>query len=285
MNKLVSLLVCTLNREEELKKCIESLMAQTYRNIEIIIVDQSDEVNHQYDNIENIKYFHIKERGLSNARNFGLPFCIGDWIALIDDDAVYDLKYFETAMSFIETSPLDTVIVSGVGFDPMNNIYLIPSMKEKHYRKVNWWTIFKYCMSAGMVIRSDLVKSIGFDVDFGVGSGTIYGSGEESDIVIRALVQKQKVYFNPNMIFYHKADIDINPQKSFVYNCGKGALIKKHFLLTNKSLFLYLYITILLRSVVGCVLYILGQKQYKKSVYALKGKIHGFNTYRIKKDI
>lgn len=93
MTDLVSLLICTLNREELLTRCVESLLGQTYHNIEIIIVDQSDIPSILFLNNIRIKYIHINEYGLSNARNIGLEFCHGKWVALIDDDAVYSDNY------------------------------------------------------------------------------------------------------------------------------------------------------------------------------------------------
>ena len=280
MDKTVSLLVCTLNRADDLRKCIDSLLAQTYQNIQIVIVDQSEIRNKEYASDSKITYINIKEKGLSNARNVGLPYCTGGWVALIDDDAVYKSDYLSNAMLFVSSFQKTPGIVSGVGYDPIKKTYLISSMNEKNVKEVNWNNFFKYCMSAGMVIREDLIKQTGFDKEFGVGAGTLYGSGEESDVVIEALKRKEAVYFNPNMIFYHKADLDIDPKKSYSYNCGKGALLRKHFNNTNKLLFLRLFLVTVLRSAVGCLLYFVGRKQYRKSVSAIKGKIYGFFKYK-----
>lgn len=279
MDNLFSLIICTLNREELLKKCVDSLLNQTYKNFEIIIIDQSDNRATCFDNIENITYVHIKERGLSNARNVAIPLCNGEWIALIDDDAVYKSDYLEQAVDFITLHRNKLGIISGVGYDRDNKMYLISSMKRKEIIKVSWSTLFKYCMSAGMIINSTLLKKIGFDNQFGVGSGTMYGAGEESDIVIYALNNHYHVYFIPYMIFYHRADINISDEKNYLYNMGKGALLKKHFLTESKVLFFFLFICSIFRSCVGCLLYFVGFKNNKKSLVALKGKVMGFVKY------
>lgn len=278
MDELISLLVCTLNREELLKRCVHSLLEQTYSNIEIVIVDQSDKPTTICCDPK-IKYIHINQYGLSNARNIGLEYCSGRWIALIDDDAVYSLDYLEKAIQFIASQNKKIDIVSGVGIDPETSVYLIPSMKCTRTVKVGWNTIFKYCMSAGMIIDAYFLKDIKFDVRFGVGAGTPFGSGEESDIVIQALKRKKNVYYVPAMKFYHKADIGISDEKCFLYNSGKGALLKKYFKSYNKALFLCLFIDSCFRSIVGTALYVLGIKKHRKSLFALKGKVWGFKNF------
>ncbi len=279
MTDLVSLLICTLNREELLTRCVESLLGQTYHNIEIIIVDQSDIPSILFLNNIRIKYIHINEYGLSNARNIGLEFCHGKWVALIDDDAVYSDNYLEEAMRFIEFQNEKPTIVSGRGIDPKSLVYLIPSMECSRVVKVRWKSLFKYCMSAGMVINTEFLKEIKFDIRFGVGAGTPYGSGEESDIVIQAMKRKGSVYYVPTMKFYHKADLRMSDEKSFAYNCGKGALLKKYYMSYNRLAFLCLLIDSCFRSTIGTVLYCVGVKKYRKSLFALKGKLWGFKNF------
>jgi len=274
-----SLLVCTLNREKELLKCIKSLTNQSFKNYEIIIVDQSEYYNKSFIGCEKIKYIHINKKGLSNARNEGLSLCEGNWIALMDDDAIYDPDFLSHAAEFINNRNEQVGIISGVGYDKENNQYLISSMKTKDIKKVSWSSIFKYCISAGMIIRSDILLKYGFDTNFGVGSGTIFGSSEESDIVIETLKMNENIFFYPKMIFYHKSDINSSFDKIYSYSCGHGGLLKKHYLLTKNPLFLLIFVTSLFRSVIGCVLYCFGIKKYKKSLYTLKGKIHGFFMY------
>lgn len=194
MTELISLLVCTLNREKLLLRCVHSLLEQTYSNIEIIIVDQSDSPSTVFTD-DRIKYVHIDQYGLSNARNVGLEYCNGKWIALIDDDAVYSANYLEEASRFIDSQKDNIAIVSGIGIDPETSMCLIPAMKCNHVVKVGWNSIFKYCMSAGMLIDASLLKNVKFDVRFGVGAGTPFGSGEESDVVIQALKRKGKIVY------------------------------------------------------------------------------------------
>jgi glycosyltransferase involved in cell wall biosynthesis len=93
--KLVSILVPTYNRKWLLPRAINSLVTQSYKNIEIIVVNDGGE---DVENIvksfkdKRIKYFQIENRGLAGARNVAINNSNGDFICLLDDDDIY-LKY------------------------------------------------------------------------------------------------------------------------------------------------------------------------------------------------
>ena len=272
-----SFLVCTLNRQKELRRCIDSLMNQSDKDYEIIIVDQSDTINTDYDNLSAIKYIHINKKGLSNARNVGLKEVNGKYIALIDDDAIYDIDYLEKAKGFI-TNHKNIGIVAGRGIDATTNETLLRGMNVDHEKRVTWNTIFNYCISAAMIIEVELLKD-GFDDRFGIGSE--YGAGEETDIVIKSLGRQKDVFFNPEMKMYHPKTGDQNTdfERIYRYNMGFGALMKKHMKETNRIIFLYLYIRMVFKSCVGAMLWLFGIGKYEYTVYALKGRITGFRRY------
>ena len=92
MEKLISIIVPVYNSEKYLEKCISSILNQTYKNIEIIIVDdgskdKSVEICDNFSkNNKNIKVFHKKNEGVSIARNYGISKAKGDYILFIDSD-------------------------------------------------------------------------------------------------------------------------------------------------------------------------------------------------------
>lgn len=274
-----SLLVCTLNRTELLRRCLASLRAQTYRNFEIIVVDQSDVINREIKDDESIKYIHIDERGLSNARNMGLKVATGDYVALIDDDATYDESFLAEAASFIGSRQERPGIVSGRGRDPETGSYLLASMARDVVTEVGYLSGFKYCMSAMMVIKRDVLDE-GFDTDFGIGGK--YYAAEESDIVFRALERGCEVMYNPAMIVFHPSDLGakVDLEKVYRYSVGIGAVLKKHRLQDSGMRFDLIYLYVLGRSAFGSLLYRLGFKQHIKSLYALRGKKEGFRIYK-----
>lgn len=92
MNPLISIIVPTYNVEKYIRTCIESILAQTYRNIEVIIVndgstDQSLAViSDLICSHHNIKVINQKNQGVSVARNTGIDAATGKYIAFVDAD-------------------------------------------------------------------------------------------------------------------------------------------------------------------------------------------------------
>ena len=98
---LVSVIVPIYNVEKYLEKCIESIVNQTYKNLEIILVDDGSQDNcpamcdewTQKDS--RIKVIHKKNGGLSSARNAGLEVSNGEYISFVDSDDWLDENTFE----------------------------------------------------------------------------------------------------------------------------------------------------------------------------------------------
>lgn len=100
MDKLISVIVPIYNVENYLVKCIESIINQTYSNLEIILVDDGSPDNchiicNEYAKKDSrIKVIHKKNGGLSDARNAGLEIATGEYISFIDsDDWIYKDMY------------------------------------------------------------------------------------------------------------------------------------------------------------------------------------------------
>jgi GT2 family glycosyltransferase len=92
INTFVSVIVPTFNRAEVLEKTIGFLLEQTYSDYEIIIIDQSScpDIKKIEKKSGIIKYIHIKEKGVPNARNVGIKESKGDIILFLDDDIIPD---------------------------------------------------------------------------------------------------------------------------------------------------------------------------------------------------
>ena len=101
--------------EKYLRRCIESAINQTYKNIEIIIIDDESPDNcgiicDEYANEDNrIKVVHQKNKGLSGARNTGVKEANGDWIMFLDGDDYIDNDTCEMLVSVIKYSNLDII--------------------------------------------------------------------------------------------------------------------------------------------------------------------------------
>jgi glycosyltransferase involved in cell wall biosynthesis len=98
---LISVIVPVYGVEKYINKCLDSIINQTYENLEIILVDDgskdsSGRICDEYAlKDERIRVFHKSNGGLSDARNFGIEQSTGEFITFIDSDDYIDLDYIE----------------------------------------------------------------------------------------------------------------------------------------------------------------------------------------------
>lgn len=114
---LVSVNIPTYNRLEKLKQSIDSVLAQTYKNFEIVIID-----DYSLDGTKNyllelsqknkkVKYIrHLTNMGLANARNTGIKNSIGELIAFLDDDDMWLPEKLEKQIDFINKMGINNFI-------------------------------------------------------------------------------------------------------------------------------------------------------------------------------
>ena len=118
MQKLISVIVPVYNVEKYLEKCVKSIIGQTYKNLEIILVDDgsTDSSGKMCDEIsktdDRIKVIHKKNGGLSDARNAALKIAKGDYFGFVDSDDYIATDMFETLCNLLENNNSDISIVS-----------------------------------------------------------------------------------------------------------------------------------------------------------------------------
>ena len=116
MNPLVSIIVPVFQVEKYLEKCISSIIAQTYKNLEIILVDDGSTDNcpaicEQFQREDDrIKVIHQENGGLSHARNVGLEVARGDYIGFVDSDDWIEPNMYENLMSALQESGADIAV-------------------------------------------------------------------------------------------------------------------------------------------------------------------------------
>lgn len=159
IDKKVSIIVPVYNVEKYLEVCVDSLVKQTYENLEIILVDDGSTDNcpricdDWSTKDSRICVIHKKNGGLSDARNAALDICSGDYILFIDSDDYIHYTCIETLLNNLEKWDADIArgdfltvteegkmisrkICSGSGVDVLNNIELCNRIM-KHQEKVS----------------------------------------------------------------------------------------------------------------------------------------------------
>jgi len=272
-----SLILATVGRTAEIDRFFKSLQSQNYVNFEVIVVDQNEDkrldpilaVYHQFMDI-----IHVKSaKGLSKARNVGLKYITGDVVAFPDDDCWYPVDILEKVRDVLISSDLDGISCRCVDINGNDSVGIF----TKEHGIIDMYNVWNRSTSATIFLKSSVIKRINppFDESLGVGSGTIYGSGEDIDLVINAIKAGAKIYYTPEIQVFHPNPTlvynDKTIKRAFSYGCGLGKVLKKHnYPVWYKS-------KVLIRPLGGCVLSLLALKVSKARYHmnAFIGRLRG----------
>lgn len=116
---LVSIIVPVYNGEEYIKKCLDSLLKQTYTNIEIIVIDdgskdQTPLLLKEYEKEKRVQVLTKENKGVSSARNKGLAKAKGDFIVFCDSDDYVDENFIEVLVKEQAEKDYDVVETPGL---------------------------------------------------------------------------------------------------------------------------------------------------------------------------
>ena len=122
MEKLLSIIVPAYNGEKYLEKCITSIIDQSYKNLEIILIDDkspdlSGEICEKFAmKDDRIKVFHNKENmGIYGTRNKGISIASGDYVTFVDDDDYIEKTMYQKMMQkFEENQEVDLVLCMNI---------------------------------------------------------------------------------------------------------------------------------------------------------------------------
>lgn len=112
---LISVIVPVYKVEEYIHQCVDSIVGQTYRNLEIILVDDGSPdscpmICDEYAKKDSrIKVIHKENGGLSDARNAGMSICTGDYIAFVDSDDWIEPEMYFSMIAMMQEKNLDIV--------------------------------------------------------------------------------------------------------------------------------------------------------------------------------
>lgn len=170
----VSVLVAVYNAEKYLSKCLDSLISQTYKNIEIICIDDcskdsSAKILNKYASSDNrIKILTLaKNSGQANARNEGLKIASGEYITMLDSDDWFADDSIEKAVEAIESVPDADVSVFRLMqcYEETGKIVEYENKTDK--KCMSGWEAFRLSLDWNMhglyLVRADIHKKYPFD--------------------------------------------------------------------------------------------------------------------------
>ena len=161
----ISVIIPTYNRRHTLERAIDSVLSQTFKPFEIIIVDDGSEDgtrNWVQEAYPSIKYIYQPNNGVSSARNKGIISSSGSWIALLDSDDEWMPEKLEDQVIFINENP-------GSLFCHTNEIWIRNGVRVNQMKKHKKYggDIFKYCLDmcrispSSSLIKKEVFEDVG----------------------------------------------------------------------------------------------------------------------------
>ena len=230
-----SLITGTIGRRRELTTFLASLKEHSFKNFEVILVDQNDTplIDDIVDDFsKHISITHMREkRGLSRARNIGLKLAKGSWCAFPDDDCHYPSNLLSETRSLIEENPAwDAISTLVTDFYGKLSAGGFMAKSKQCVTRANVW---RCAVSPSLFIKADCLNTInGFDEMLGVGAGTPWGSGEETDMLLSMINRRYRIEYVPTLTVFHPRFegpwTENSWNRGFAYGCGVGYVLGKH---------------------------------------------------------
>lgn len=229
-----SLVLGTKDRTRELERFLQSLANQTYRDFELIMVDQNPD-----DRLKSIlapyagrySILHLSsEPGLSRAKNKGLDYATGELIGFPDDDCQFPEDLLHRVARFFEDHPSEDGL-TGRAVDESGED--INKGFDRKTGRVNMFNVWRRGIAFNIFVRRHGLRDARFDEQMGPGSGTNWGAGDETDYLLQLLARGLRLFYDPNLVVIHPRpqahyNADALNHRAYVYACGGGRTIRKH---------------------------------------------------------
>jgi len=197
---MISVIICTYNRANLLKRALNSLVRQTVKEFELIIVDDGSEdntceiCNSFKAQIPSLKYIYRKHSGLSSARNVGIKSSTGDYILFTDDDCIAEENWVERMSFYLRRES----IVAGAITSPVSNyLKLCHNIAQFHRfmpgRKAEY---IKFIAGSNMGFNISVFNDTG-------GFEENRKMAEDMEFILRSRVKGYRIFFAPDASVLH----------------------------------------------------------------------------------
>ena len=204
MGSLISVIVPVYNTEAYLNRCLKSIITQTYRNLDIILVDDGsiDQCPFLCDEWtekdRRIRVIHKENGGVSSARNAGLEVAEGDWISFVDSDDWIHPQFYEIMMLLATKSVPDVVAANHWRTEndqTPNDIFI----DQLDYRNIPGENILNHWDSRffvwGKVYAKSIISGHIFDESIPYGEDALFNIEILSQTDIKIIYTTEKLYY------------------------------------------------------------------------------------------
>ena len=228
-----SILLATYGRTNELHQLFDSLLLQTYRDFEVIVIDQNPEdvlapILDRYARKLSIRRLS-SEPGHSRAFNVALGRADGELIAFPDDDCWYDAGLLERVAELLRANPG----WSGVtGREIVEPGFTVGGRWDRRSGPLTPANVFRRAICFSMFLRREVAVKYNFDEALGVGAQSRWGAGEETDYLLRIIQDGHRIQYDPSIEIWHQGRSGPYTEETYrrarSYACGMGRVLRKH---------------------------------------------------------
>lgn len=263
---LISVVIPAYNREKLVKACIDSVLKQTYHNIEVIVVDDGStdrtaDVVDLYEDARVKKCIRLSQNGgACHARNVGADAAIGEYIAFQDSDDTWYVNKLKKQLDFLRSGDYE-MITSGMMRTEGKRTFFFPAKHYDYSRDFLSQTVEDNKVATqNILIRKDAFNRVRFDEsikrfqdwDFGIRAAEVLKVGFLDEALCESVLQSDSISSNvPGGVNYqvlyehHQEVIDKNPKAAafFLRGAGNGhlesnpTLAKKYYIRSLKAKF------------------------------------------------
>ena len=228
----VSVIICTLNRLEYLRKALKSLIEQTApaSYFEVVVVDNGSTdgtaayVQEQSKQHSFIKYLFEPKVGLSNARNSGSMVATGRYLAFLDDDAIASRQWVQNIINVFNTGELEIGCAGGkieLIWEVSRPVWLHDGLlsqlgKLDLYGHALILPPGKYLFGGNFSIRKDVLEAVGSFSSFLGRQGDKLISNEEIELQTRLSFAGIPIVYDPKILVFHHAKAECISKKWYL---------------------------------------------------------------------
>jgi GT2 family glycosyltransferase len=242
----VSVILCTYNRSESLRRAlesVESLIIPEAVTWEVIVVDNNstDDTRNTIEEFRRksilpLRYLFEKGRGKSYALNSGIKAAEGDIVALTDDDCIVDERWLASVVREFQSDPSLSVVGGRVElYDKSDRPVSIRTFRDR-ITLGSTAQLFSLIPGCNMAVRRAVFGKVGeFDVGFGPGTAIVV---DDVDFVFRAFKHGLKIVYSPDVLLYHNHGRRTDEQVRALnrsYVIGRGGFYCKHILVGDRD--------------------------------------------------
>jgi glycosyltransferase involved in cell wall biosynthesis len=165
--KKVSVIIPSYNKAEYTRRTVESVLAQTYKNIEILVIDDGSKDNTKEVMAQYAGRIHFIEKangGACSARNEGIRRATGEYVTFLDCDDLYVPQKIERCVSYLEANPDFGFVYTGVYFidenDAVISTYDHPNSREGYI--TSGLILGNFICNSTIVVRQSVLQKAGF---------------------------------------------------------------------------------------------------------------------------